>query len=558
MKKKRTIRVVLAAVAAGLLLCAPKPQVVKAEGSWENVTEGGIIYQCVTDTESDMYEKALVYGVNDDFKSNGTIADIQSSVTDDKGKEYPVIAIGGELAGAFSGCTKLNKVNIPNSVLSIGEGAFSECESLQTITIPDSVTDVEGQAFIDCTSLSSVKLSAKIKSLKKQTFDGCTSLKSIEIPASVESIDGAFDDNLATVTFASGSKLTTIKSAFTYTSIKSIKLPDSVTTIGDDSFGGCKELVSVELPTSLKSIGKAAFRACPKLTTVVVPDGTTEIGEEAFNSYIEDKQSGLTTITIPKSVTTIAENAFNSSNPITMYGYTGSKAESYAKAKSNITFIALDKPVTIKNAYFSVTVPASWVGKYDLYTDPTEKTPSFVSFYSQKCYTETNGQAGWLFAIATFTDESYKELPAYKVLKKSGGQTYVFEEPTDVQTEGVSAEARAEYGELLKDAEAICKTLKVTAAPNKPVIKSVKNTKGKKAKITIKKKISGAAGYEYSYDTSKKFKSAKSKSAKKTSLTLTKLKKKKTYYVRVRAYKTVNGAKIYSSWSAVKSVKIKK
>ena len=72
------------------------------------------------------------------------------------------------------------------------------------------------------------------------------------------------------------------------------------------------------------------------------------------------------------------------------------------------------------------------------------------------------------------------------------------------------------------------------------------------------KKTATAKGYQVQYSTSRKFKSKKTKTTGKTSLTIKNLKKKKTYYVRVRAYKTVNGKKSYGKWSSVKKIKIKK
>lgn len=95
---------------------------------------------------------------------------------------------------------------------------------------------------------------------------------------------------------------------------------------------------------------------------------------------------------------------------------------------------------------------------------------------------------------------------------------------------------------------------------SKPAIKSVKNVKGKKADVTLKKKVSGANGYEIRYSLKKTMKSSKKvtiKNAKTLKVTLKKL-KKKTYYVQARAYKTVDGKKYYSGWSSKKSVKIKK
>ncbi len=82
-----------------------------------------------------------------------------------------------------------------------------------------------------------------------------------------------------------------------------------------------------------------------------------------------------------------------------------------------------------------------------------------------------------------------------------------------------------------------------------------------KKQLTVKwAKGSGITGYEIQYSLKKNFKDAKVVSVKKSATTETVLKKlqaKKTYYVRIRTYKTVNGKKYYSAWSAIKSKKTK-
>ena len=100
------------------------------------------------------------------------------------------------------------------------------------------------------------------------------------------------------------------------------------------------------------------------------------------------------------------------------------------------------------------------------------------------------------------------------------------------------------------------KTVKVKA-PSKVKLTSAKNGKGKK--LTVKwKKVTGAKGYQLQYAMNKKFKKKKSVQTKKTKYTIKKLKKKKTYYIRVRAYKMNGKKKVYGRWSTVKKVKIKK
>ena len=104
-------------------------------------------------------------------------------------------------------------------------------------------------------------------------------------------------------------------------------------------------------------------------------------------------------------------------------------------------------------------------------------------------------------------------------------------------------------------------------APAKTAIKKLK--KGKKSFKASWKKVRGVSGYQLQYSTNKKFKkrykgkkhTVKSiyiKNVNKTSRTVKKLKVGKKYYVRIRTYKTVGGKKVYSKWSKVKTVKIKK
>ena len=103
------------------------------------------------------------------------------------------------------------------------------------------------------------------------------------------------------------------------------------------------------------------------------------------------------------------------------------------------------------------------------------------------------------------------------------------------------------------------KPAKVTV--KKTTLKSAKNAKGKKLVVKWKKNTAGN-GYQIQYSTSNKFaKGNKTKTISKnktTSYTIKKLKKKKTYYVRIRTYKKVSEKTYYSEWSSVKKVKIKK
>lgn len=100
-------------------------------------------------------------------------------------------------------------------------------------------------------------------------------------------------------------------------------------------------------------------------------------------------------------------------------------------------------------------------------------------------------------------------------------------------------------------------TTKKVTKPGKAKISKAKYKK--KRKISLKlKKVKGAKGYHVRYSDSKKFDGYWDKYTKKTKITLKKLDKNSKYYIKVRAYKLVNKAKLYGKWSKKKKVKVKK
>jgi len=88
-------------------------------------------------------------------------------------------------------------------------------------------------------------------------------------------------------------------------SLKSINIPNSVTSIGEGAFDGCKSLKSINIPNSVTSIGICAFENCDSLTSITIPNSVTRIGICAFENC-----GSLTSITIPNSVTSIGAFTF--------------------------------------------------------------------------------------------------------------------------------------------------------------------------------------------------------------------------------------------------------
>ena len=89
------------------------------------------------------------------------------------------------------------------------------------------------------------------------------------------------------------------------TRLKSVTIPNSVTSIGSSTFSGCTGLTSITIPDSVTSIGERAFRGCTGLTSITIPNNVTSIGNSAFYGC-----TGLTSVTIGNSVTRIGSDAF--------------------------------------------------------------------------------------------------------------------------------------------------------------------------------------------------------------------------------------------------------
>ena len=218
-------------------------------------------------------------------------------------------------SGAFRGCSSLTSITIPDSVTSIGEYAFSGCSSLTSITIPDNVTSIGYHVFEECSSLTSITIPDSVTSIDECAFYGCSSLTNITIPDSVMSIGHGVFGGCSSVTSITIPDSVTSIGGFAFSkcsSLTSITIPDSVTSIGRSAFSGCSSLTNITIPDSVTSIGDSVFYECSSLTSIMIPDSVTSIGVFAFY-----KCSSLTSITIPDSVTSIGVFAFSGCSSLT-------------------------------------------------------------------------------------------------------------------------------------------------------------------------------------------------------------------------------------------------
>ena len=136
-----------------------------------------------------------------------------------------------------------------------------------------------------------------------QKTDGTEYSGDIVIPASISV--GGVDYSVTSIGYY----------AFERCSLTSIKIPNTVTSIGNNAFDGCSSLTSIEIPNSVTSIGNRAFASCSNLTSIVVEEGNSYYdSRENCNAIIETSSNtlvaGFQNTVIPTSVTAIGEGAF--------------------------------------------------------------------------------------------------------------------------------------------------------------------------------------------------------------------------------------------------------
>ena len=184
---------------------------------------------------------------------------------------------------AFSCCLDLSKVYLPKSVHTIGESAFYNCPSLRIIFIPKG-TKPQFEALLreykeKLVELDdSENLSTEVTS--KDLANAWTDEYGVKYSADRRRLLKAPEDILD---YIIRKETTTIcDRAFNGCDIHTIKIPDSVKTIGESCFSDCHNLSSVVLPKSLRTIKENAFYYCSGLFSIFIPSNVNTVGTGAF------------------------------------------------------------------------------------------------------------------------------------------------------------------------------------------------------------------------------------------------------------------------------------
>ena len=187
-----------------------------------------------------------------------------------------------------------NRIAIPSTykgkaVTVIGRNAISlfakGLESIEEIIIPDSVKLIESRAFQNCQNLKKVSIGGGVETIEEGAFAE-SYIKTLSLdPNNIhfELLNGCLCQNgnlvigLDDATVPEGINRICAY-AFSGQLIKSVRVPQTCSEIGNGAFSKCSVLEEIELPDGLHTIGAKAFYYCTKLQKIVLPDSLTEIG----------------------------------------------------------------------------------------------------------------------------------------------------------------------------------------------------------------------------------------------------------------------------------------
>ncbi len=171
-----------------------------------------------------------------------------------------------------------------SAVESIGAGVFEDNKTLQRVVLPERMISIGDFAFYGCKNLTEVVMPKHLTWLEDYAFSGC-GLKEAIIPEGVMTPGGYVFANCK--------------------DLQKVTLCEGLRTLNGQAFSGCESLTDIILPQSLRAIYQYVFRGCNSLREIEIPQGVETIGSHAFYGC-----NSLTEITIPRSVTELGDRVF--------------------------------------------------------------------------------------------------------------------------------------------------------------------------------------------------------------------------------------------------------
>lgn len=225
-------------------------------------------------------------------------------------EKYRGLPVVGVAHGAFSGCSRLTSIVLPETVTVIESDAFYGCSGLTEFVIPAGVTELGDGAFTNCKKLTSIVIPEGITVLEEALFMGNVGLESVTIPSTVTRIED--------------------KVFYNCSSLTSLTLPEGLTEIGNSSFVDCSALAEISLPDSLVSMGASPLRGTAyeadeknwngvslcngKWLLDVSADASGEYvipaGIERVAQFAGSGISGITSLVVPEGVRSLGASAF--------------------------------------------------------------------------------------------------------------------------------------------------------------------------------------------------------------------------------------------------------
>lgn len=241
---------------------------------------------------------AFIFGGINGYVDNYIIPStlVSVTITDSNVPEYAfsqcsniqTVTIGNAAVvydNAFSYCSSLTQVNLPETLTSIGENAFYNCSSLSQIELPSSLTNIAQNVFSSCSALESIVIPPSVTSIGSGAFSYCYGIKEINLPSAYgDSFSNLFGysmlSDLKKVTLGA----TTIPSSyFNNCSIIEEIVLENTSEIGNYAFSSCRSLKNITLPTTLTTIRYNAFYNCNSLMSIVLPSSLMTIESDAFS-----------------------------------------------------------------------------------------------------------------------------------------------------------------------------------------------------------------------------------------------------------------------------------